>query len=87
MNGKRARPFGDEIERVGRVFALAALGGRAIAAAIGMLARPPLVGLGQGRSGRGQRFGGIGRRIEDRAFRLGDRAVIRRAFRQQRILF
>ena len=87
MDRQRARAFGDEIQRIGGILALADLAGRAVAAAIGMLARPPLVGLGQsGRRGR-QRLGGIGRRIEHGRVGLGDRAVIRRSFGEQRVLF
>ena len=87
MDGQRARTFGHEIEGVGGVFALAALAGGAIAAAVGMLARPALGGLRQGRSCGRQRFGGIGRRVEDGRVRLGDGPVIPRPFRQQRVLF
>jgi hypothetical protein len=52
-----------------------------------MLARPPLVGLGQSRRRGRQRLGGIRRRIEHGRLGLGDRAVIRRSFGEQRVLF
>ena len=87
MDGERARPLGDEIERAGGVVALADAARCTVAAAVGMLARPALVGLGQGRRGGGQCLGGIGRRIEDGCVLLGDRAVVGRALGEQGVLF
>ena len=78
MDRERARPLGDEIEGVGGIVALADAAGGAIAAAVGMLARPALVGFGQGRRGGGQRLGGVGGRLDDRRVLLGDRAVVGR---------
>ena len=72
---------------LGRIVALADAACRTVAAAVGMLARPALVGLGQGRRRGGQCLGGIGRRIEDGCVLLGDRAVVGRALGEQRVLF
>jgi len=47
MHRERTRPLGHEIESVGKVVPLAGLAGGAVAAPIGMLARPALVGISQ----------------------------------------
>ena len=87
MDGERAWPFGDEIERTGGVVALADTTCRPVAAAVGVLARPALVGLGQGRCGGGQCLGGVTRRFEDWYILLANRAVVARALGEQGVLF
>ena len=86
IDRERTRTAGDEVERIGKALALANSAGRRIAAPVGVLARPAVVGLGQRRCGGGQGFGGVGWHVEDRRVRFRDRPVVRATLGQQRIL-
>ncbi len=87
MGRQRARPVSDEIERVRKIVALAEFpGSRSIAATVGMLAGPAIVGFGQSRRGGGQRFGGVGRCLGRSGVTLADRSLVGLGFLEERIL-
>jgi len=84
MSLKRERLVGEKIQRVGRVGIATHGRGQCIAAAIGMLARPTLVGFGERRRGVPQGLGGIDRFSLRR--RLGPLVQIDRSLGEERVL-